>query len=170
MDFDDFEGWRDEDKTPPPEEEDKRHRLGALSERVRKALSDDKLKETLVADVVRRAIARGGEVVDHTGDSLKELIADLPVPTEVVERLSGRLDEYKAEALRVLKEELHDFLTQIELGAELQKMLSSFSLEITTQIRFVPNEKRPRTQVISKTRVKRAPSSTPPSAPPVNEA
>lgn len=168
MDFDDFEDWTEEDEEElreaeqgVPEEEVRRRLLGALPDMIRKALSDEKLGETVVADIVRKAISRGGEVVDHTGVSLKELVADIPLPTEVVERLSGRLDDYKAEAMRVLKDELHDFFSQIELGAELQKMLTSFSLEVTTQIRFVPNEKRVRPDVTSKTRLKKHPAEPP---------
>ncbi len=121
------------------------------------ALSEEKLKETVVAEVLRKAIIKKNEVVDSTEDSLRKLITELPLPKEVVDRITGRLDDYKAELFRILKEELHDFLSHIELGYELQKMLTSLSLEIKTEIRFIPNEKHVvKPNIKSHTRVRRS--------------
>ncbi|MCB9522291.1 MAG: hypothetical protein H6702_02795 [Myxococcales bacterium] len=122
------------------------------------AVNEEKLKETLVAELLRKAVTKGGEVVDHTEDSFRRMIADLPLPKEVVERLSSRADEYKAELLRLVKDELHEFLARIDLGHELQKMLTSLSFEITTEVRFIPNDKGvgARPDVKAKARVKRS--------------
>lgn len=112
----------------------------ALSQGV-EALSDEKIRETVVAEVVRKALTKGADVVDTTEDQVRRWLSDLPLPKEVGDRITARLDDYKAELFRVVKEEVHEFLDRVDLGHELQKMLTSLSFEISTEIRFVPNEK-----------------------------
>lgn len=129
----------------------------AISQGV-EAISDDKARDAIVAEVLRRARQTGHLVVDTTEDSVRRLVGDLSLPKEVVDRLINRLDDYKVDVLEAVKEELHDFLDRIDLGHELQKALTSLSLEVSTEIRFIPNEKgvgRVKADVKSKTRVKR---------------
>jgi hypothetical protein len=91
--------------------------------------------------VVRRAIHVGNEVVDSTEDQFRKLLNDIPVPREVGDRVAHRLDEYKGEMFRIVKQEVHEFLERVDLGAEMQKLLTSVSFEIVTEVRFIPNEK-----------------------------
>ena len=148
------------------DEGSQRRRESMLAGLVRKAISqgvgaisDDKAREAIVNEVLKRARQTGNLVVDTTEDSVRRLVSDLPLPKEVVDRLIGRLDEYKADILEVVKGEVHEFLARIDLGHELQKALTSLSLEISTEIRFIPNEKgvgKVKADVKNRTRVKRA--------------
>lgn len=130
----------------------------AISQGV-EAISDDKTRDAIVTEVLRRARQTGHLVVDTTEDSVRRLVGDLPLPKEVVDRIVARFDDYKVDVLEAVKEELHEFLDRIDLGHELQKALTSLSLEVSTEIRFIPNEKsvaRVKADVKSKTRVKRS--------------
>lgn len=126
------------------------------------ALGDEKISETVVADVVRKAISKGNEVVDVTEDSVRRLVGELPVAKEVADRLASRLDDYRSDLVRVITDEMRGFFDRIDLGTEIQKALTSMSLEISTEIRFVPvegsneNQKNVEPKVKSKTRVKRS--------------
>jgi len=126
------------------------------------ALVDDKLGDGLVGDVVRRAIHVGNEVVDSTEDQVRKILQEMPVAREVGDRVAGRLDEYKGEVFRIVKNEVHEFLERVDIGAELQKLLTSVSFEIVTEVRFIPNEKAAqggpaiKPEVKSGVRVKRA--------------
>lgn len=142
----------DDDPTFEAEGGARRHARGRLDglipEIVRRALAqgagalaDEKAREHLVAEVIRKAILKGGEVVDSTEDGVRRLLGEIPVPKEVVDRLTARLDDYKAELFRIVRQEVHEFFERVDLGYELQKMLTSLSFEITTEIRFVPNDK-----------------------------
>lgn len=132
----------------------------AISQGV-EAISDDKTRDAIVTEVLRRARQTGHLVVDTTEDSVRRLVGDLSLPKDVVDRLIARLDDYKVDVLDAVKEELHDFLDRIDLGHELQKALTSLSLEVSTEIRFIPNEKsvgKVKADVKSKTRVRRNPA------------
>lgn len=123
-------------------------RFEGLADIIRKAISqgagalaDERTRETLVAEVVRKAISVGSDVVDSTEDQIRKLVNDLPLPKEAVERITGKLDELKDDLFRMLRDEVHGFLERIDLGAELQKILTSLSFEIVTEVRFIPNDK-----------------------------
>lgn len=120
------------------------------------ALNKDELKDTVVAELFRKAVKKGGEAASNTEESVRKLLSDLPLPNEVIERVVDRFDDYKADAMRLIKEEFRAFLDRIDIGYELQKMLTSLSFEITTEIRFIPNEKGIRPDVKAGARVKRA--------------
>ncbi|MEZ4468467.1 MAG: hypothetical protein R3F43_29530 [bacterium] len=119
------------------------------------ALSDEKIKETLVAELFRKALTKGGDLVDNTEDSLRRIISELPLPKELIERITARLDDYKADILGLVKDEIREFLDRIDLGYELQKMLTTLSLEVSTEIRFVPNERGIKPDVQTRARVKK---------------
>ncbi|MCB9547388.1 MAG: hypothetical protein H6706_16275 [Myxococcales bacterium] len=119
------------------------------------ALGEEKVKETLVAELFRKALNKGGEVVDNTEDSLRRIISELPLPKELIERITARLDDYKADILGLVKDEIREFLDRIDLGYELQKMLTTLSLEVSTEIRFVPNERGIKPDVQTRARVKK---------------
>lgn len=120
------------------------------------AFGDEKLRENVVTEALRKAMSKGNEVVEGTEDSVRRFISDLPLPKEVVDKLGGRLDDYKTDLLGMVKDEVHDFLGKIDLGHELQKMLTSLSFEITTEVRFIPNDKGVKPSIKTAARVKRS--------------
>ncbi len=120
-------------------------------------LSDEKIRETLVSEVVRKAIDKGHEVVDQTEGSVRRIVGELPVAKDAADRLANRLDDYRSELYRIVGEETRNFLDKVDLGHELQRALTSLSLEISTEIRFIPNDKNEiKPDVKHKTKVKRA--------------
>ena len=148
---------------PETEERRKSSLFDGIAEAVKKAISQgaealagDELRETLVAEVLRKAVSKGSEVVEGTEDSVRRFISELPLPKDVADKLGGRLDDYKTDLLRMMKDEVHDFLGKIDLGHELQKMLTSLSFEITTEVRFIPNDKGVKPSIKTAARVKRS--------------
>ncbi|MSP71173.1 MAG: hypothetical protein EXR76_03085 [Myxococcales bacterium] len=144
------EGESRDDQDPDDEDERRpRTRLESLiPDLIKKAilhgataLTDEKLRETLVSEIVRKAINVGSGVVENTEEHVRRVLSDIPIPKEVGDRVAHKLDEYKGELFRIVKQEVHEFLDEIDLGAEMQKMLTSLSFEIVTEIRFIPNEK-----------------------------
>ncbi|GMV43705.1 MAG: hypothetical protein AMXMBFR64_54210 [Myxococcales bacterium] len=110
--------------------------------------------EGFVPDVVRRAVVTGVRSFLQTEEGLRSVLGAM-VPKEAIHYIAQQLDSSKNDVLRVVSRELRDFLGQIDLGGEVQKILTSISFEITTQIRFIPNEKAVKPDVKAGVRVKR---------------
>ena len=77
----------------------------AISQGV-EVLSDEKLRDKVVSEVVRKAIDKGGEVVDVTEDSIKRVLGELQAGRELTDKVLNRLDEMKVEAGKAVGEEI----------------------------------------------------------------
>lgn len=113
------------DAPPPPRERDDRDR-GRL--------------DRMVPDLVRKLVDAGVEKLADGPESLKQVLSELRLPKEAIQLLVSQLEDAKREVTRVLAREVRDFLERASLADELTKLLSGLTLEVKTQIRFVPNE------------------------------
>jgi hypothetical protein len=68
------------------------------------------------------------------------------------------LDSIKDEVVTMAGRQMNDFLERVDLGKELQKILTTLSLEVRAEVRFIPNDKRVvKPEVKSKMSIKRVP-------------
>lgn len=109
--------------------------------------------DRIVPDLVKKLVDVGVEKLADGPESLRHLLSDLKLPKEAIQLLTAQVDETKKEVTRVLARELREFLEQASLADELTKLLSGLTLEVKTQVRFVPNPAasgRPRPEVKTK--------------------
>jgi hypothetical protein len=106
-------------------------------------MSDDHRRrrlESVIPEMIKRAVEIGVEKASGAPDNLKEFVGGLKLPREVASYLFAQIDETKNGLFRVVGKEVRDFLDHANLGAEMQKMLTTVQFEINTTIRFKPNE------------------------------
>jgi hypothetical protein len=115
------------DDKPPAADRDE-------NEGVRKRL------EQLIPDLVRRTIFGGIGAVFTTEEAIRKLAGDVTLPKDVVNFLLQQATNSKDEVLRVVGNEVRRFLESANLAAEMQKMLTQLSLEVKTEVRFIPND------------------------------
>lgn len=117
-------------------------------------------------DVLERSVEVGRGSVKSTSSRLRDVIEDVRIPRElpkefaslpkdVVNMLVTQLDEGKSILIGAVAKEVREFLDETDIAYELQRVLTSLSFEISTEIRFVPNERgMPRAEVSAKARPK----------------
>lgn len=117
-------------------------------------------------DVLERSVEAGRGSVKSANSRLRDVIDDVRIPKElpkefsslpkdVVNMLFTQLDEGKSILVGAVAKEVREFLDETDVAYELQRVLTSISFEISTEIRFVPNERGvPRAEVSSKARPK----------------
>jgi len=96
--------------------------------------------ENVIPELIKRALELGVEKAVEAPDNLKEFVGGLKIPREVAHYLLSQVEETKNGLFRVVAKEVRDFLEHANLGAEMQKMLTTVQFEINTTIRFKPNE------------------------------
>ncbi len=115
--------------TPPPgDDDDGRRRL-----------------ERVFREAFRRAIERGVEAgvgtLSKADKAVRGAIDDaVPLPKEVMGYVFSQVDETKNALVRVVANEVRDFLDATDVAGELQRALTSLSFEIKTEVRFIPND------------------------------
>lgn len=117
-----------EDESPPADAQQ------TDENRMRKGL------EQLLPDVVKRAVYAGLGAVFTTEEGIRKIASELHLPRDVASYLLQQAASSKDEVLRIIARELRGFLETISVSQELQKLLTSLSFEIKTEIRFIPND------------------------------
>lgn len=86
---------------------------------------------------------------------LRNLISDIKLPKELVVHIMSQVDETKQAAVGVISREVRQFLENTDMAEEIEKLLSKFSFEIKTTVRFVPKEEKRPPRAKQKPRAKR---------------
>lgn len=106
---------------------------------------DDKLRqrlESLVPEVVRRTFFAGLGAVFTTEEGIRKLAQDVSLPKDAANFLVQQAQATKNELFRIVAGEVRGFLESLNLNEELQRLLTSLSFEIKTEIRFIPNDQK----------------------------
>jgi hypothetical protein len=96
--------------------------------------------ENFIPDIVRRTFYAGLGAVFTTEEGIRKIASDLKLPKDVANYLIQQAAASKDELFRVVGKELRGFLETVNISGELQKLLTSLSFEIKTEIRFIPND------------------------------
>src|SRR6266516_375255 len=97
-----------------------------------------KLVERVVRDTIKRLIETGVEKISEGPENLRNLVGDLRLPKEIANYVLLQVEETKNGLYGAVAKEIRSFLQQSNLGEELAKALAHLSLEIRTEIRFIP--------------------------------
>ena len=98
--------------------------------------------EGLLPEIVRRLFYAGLGAVFTTEDGVRRLANEFSLPKDVARYLIQQAQSTKDDLFRVLATELRGFLESLNLNEELQRLLTSLSFEIKTEVRFVPNDQK----------------------------
>jgi hypothetical protein len=96
--------------------------------------------EQFIPDLVRRTILGGIGAVFTSEEAIRKLAGEVTLPKDVVNFLVQQAANSKDEILRVVAKEVRGFLESANLSHEVQKLLTQLSLEVKTEVRFIPND------------------------------
>ena len=101
---------------------------------------DRRRLERILPEVIKRILEAGYVKLAEGPENVREFVREMKLPKEVLALILGQLDETKNGLYRVVAKEIRGFLQQNNLGEEIARALSHLSVEIKTEIRFVPTE------------------------------
>jgi hypothetical protein len=96
--------------------------------------------EQLIPDIVRRTFYAGLGAVFTTEEGIRKIASEFHLPKDVANYLIQTAATSKDEIFKIFARELRAFLESANLSEEIQKVLTSLSFEIKTEIRFIPND------------------------------
>lgn len=99
--------------------------------------------ERLVPELVKRLVETGVEKLLDSPDTVRQWANDLRLPKEMLNAILTHAEEAKSEISKVVVREIRDFLGRTNLADEITRVLTGVTLEVKTQVRFVPNESKP---------------------------
>lgn len=107
-----------------------------------------------VSDSLRKVISGTIRSVIPGDEGLRAAIVDA-FPKELLGYVMRQVDAGKDEIVRMVGLQIRKFLENLDLGGELQKVLTSLSFEVRTEVRFVPNDQAVRPDARVRVRIRR---------------
>jgi len=94
--------------------------------------------ESMVPEVFKRAMISGLGAIFMTEETIRSVVSDMP--KDAVNFLVQQAENTKEQLANLIAKEVREFLEGSDLSDELAKLLTKLSLEVRTQVRFVPND------------------------------
>ena len=130
------------DEDPPEDHPSDPPPSGSSTFRERAQESVRSRLESVIPEILKRAVEIGVEKARESPDNLKQFVHDLKVPKEIAQYLFHQIDDTKNGIFRVVAKEIRDFLEHTNFSGEVQKLLTTVQFEVNTTIRFTPNDGR----------------------------
>ena|SRR5579883_1306699 len=125
-----------------------------------KSAKDDGLLgriEHFIPELVKRTFYAGVGAVFTTEESVRRMAAEFSLPKDVANYLIAQAANTKNELFALVAKEVRAFLESLNVSGELQRLLTSLSFEIKTEVRFIPNDQAVvKPDIKAKVAVKRA--------------
>ena len=109
----------------------------------------------MVPEILRRTFYAGVGAVFTTEEGIRKLAKEVSMPKDAANYLIQQAQGTKKELFRIVAQEMRGFLENLNLTEEAQRLLTSLSFEIKTEIRFIPNEAKLKPSIKNKVSVKR---------------
>lgn len=93
--------------------------------------------EGIVPGVVKKAMLSGLGAIVVTEETIRSAVTD--APKEAMGYVLSQADNTKDQFLGLVAAEVRDFLREMDVAAELARVLSTMTLQINTEIKFSPN-------------------------------
>jgi hypothetical protein len=94
--------------------------------------------ERTLPELIRRAVELGYDKLSEGPENVKNFVSDLRLPKELLQVIISQIEETKTGITRAVAREVHDFLDRSDVTDALVRALSRLSLEVRTEVRFVP--------------------------------
>ena len=111
--------------------------------------------EGMVPEILRRTFYAGVGAVFTTEEGIRKLAKEVSMPKDAANYLIQQAQGTKKELFRIVAQELRGFLESLNLTEEMQRLLTTLSFEIKTEIRFIPNDAKLKPSIKNKVTVKR---------------
>ncbi len=99
--------------------------------------------ERLIPELVKRLVEAGVEKLADSPEAVRHWANELRLPKELLNALLAHVEDAKSEIYKVVVREVREFLEKANMADELTRVLTGVTLEVKTQVRFVPNDAKP---------------------------
>jgi hypothetical protein len=111
--------------------------------------------EWALPDLLKRGILAGIGALFMTEDGVRSILGELKLPKEAAQFVINQVGKTKEDLFRMIASEIRGFLDSTNISEELRKALTGMSLEISTTVRFKPDQEKIEPVMKSSVKVKK---------------
>lgn len=105
-------------------------------------MSQDKDLTAGIVNILRKAVSTGIGAAFMTEESVKKMLADLPLPKDIANGLLQNAKNTKDEFVDSIKNELRSYLANVDLSKEIENIVKNYDFEISAKIKLAPKDKK----------------------------
>lgn len=98
------------------------------------------LVEGIMPDALKKLFVAGLGALFTGEEGARRMAAEFSLPKDAASFLLVQVQNTKRELFRIVAGEIRDFLENVNLGAEIQRILTSLTFEVKMQIRLKPSD------------------------------
>ena len=98
-------------------------------------------KESSIGEIIGRIISTGVGAAFMTEDAIRNILADLPLPKNIVTGLLQNAKSAKADFANLIRSELQKHLSKSNVKGLLQEVLDEYDIKIDATLRFKKKRK-----------------------------
>ncbi len=102
----------------------------------------DKESDLKITEVLKKVLTAGVGAAFMTEDAVKGLLADLPLPKDILNGLLSMAKNSKEDFINSVKSEFKKYLSNIDLNKEIDRILEKYDFEVTASIRLKKKESK----------------------------
>jgi len=110
--------------------------------------------EWALPDLLKRGLLAGIGALFMTEDGVKSILGELKLPKEAAQFVINQVSKTKEDLFRMIASEIRGFLDSTNISDELRKAFTGMSLEISTTVRFKPEDETIKPEMKSSVKVK----------------
>lgn len=97
-------------------------------------MAEDKDKD--LTDVIKKVVSIGVGAAFMTEDAVKKVLADLPLPKEIVTGLLKNAQSVKEDFVQSVRSELSDHLSKVDPKKLMEEVLENYDIDVQAKIKF----------------------------------
>lgn len=98
-------------------------------------------KDKGLTDVIKKVVSIGVGAAFMTEDAVKKVLADLPLPKEIVSGLLKNAQSVKDDFVQSVRSELSDHLSKVDPKKLLEEVLENYDIDVQAKVKFTKKNK-----------------------------
>lgn len=98
-------------------------------------------KDKGLTDVIKKVVSIGVGAAFMTEDAVKKVLADLPLPKEIVSGLLKNAQSVKDDFVQSVRSELSDHLSKVDPKKLLEEVLENYDIDVQAKVKFTKKKK-----------------------------
>ncbi len=95
-----------------------------------------------ISDLFRKVVNTGISAAFMSEEGIKGALKDLPLPKEILNGLLQNAKNTKTEFIASVKEELKEYLGNVDLSKEVDRVIENYDIEINAKIKLTPKKNK----------------------------
>lgn len=96
----------------------------------------EEIKESPIGEVIKKVVSIGVGAAFLTEDAVKNILSDLPLPKDIISGLVQNAKGAKKDFTDSVRDEIKDYLSNIDLKKVIENTLDEYDFEIKADIKL----------------------------------